>query len=307
MNTQALEWSFDLSLDFSDVQTSAIVGGVGALGGAAAVASATYLGYDLIIVGSYGIFLSMVLGTVASIIFVFLIANTDRTDLNRLIAISLISGFSWQPVLETGKQFVAKTYEKSAITDLQTSLSGAFDMIEHSATTQTPLDTKTFYASWHETLKNVKYVNSYDARNEVNDLISRIATHPELPTDVANQLRFDVIKNNLLSADGEQLMLAKITASDFASIGSDDFSALIAGYLSEQKGTPVWSEKAKTIDIHRFKRDNSISSKFFVNLENYCESPIENKSSDAEVCRTLKVYRSAGVLDGAQTVDRTGG
>lgn len=48
------------------------------------------------------------LGAIAAVIFVFLISNTDRGDVARLCAVSLVAGHAWKPVLEAGKGFVTQ-------------------------------------------------------------------------------------------------------------------------------------------------------------------------------------------------------
>ena len=53
------------------------------------------------------------LGAVASIVFIFLIANTDRTDRNRLIALAMVGGIAWEPVLEASRAFVDRRFEQS--------------------------------------------------------------------------------------------------------------------------------------------------------------------------------------------------
>ena len=51
-------------------------------------------------------FISSVLGGAASVIFVYLISNTDRSDNNRLMTLALLSGLCWEPVLEAGTVFI---------------------------------------------------------------------------------------------------------------------------------------------------------------------------------------------------------
>ncbi|WP_282094250.1 hypothetical protein [Epibacterium ulvae] len=48
------------------------------------------------------------LGALASTIFIFLLANTDRNDASRLLALSLISGFFWKPVIDAGANYYNK-------------------------------------------------------------------------------------------------------------------------------------------------------------------------------------------------------
>ena len=64
-----------------------------------------------------GVFLdapvSLVLGAGASVVFVFLISNTDRTDRGRLIALALVAGVFWEPVWEASKALIDRENEQS--------------------------------------------------------------------------------------------------------------------------------------------------------------------------------------------------
>jgi len=57
--------------------------------------------------------LSLVLGAGASIVFVFLISNTDRSDRARLIALALVAGVFWEPVWEASQALVDREVEQS--------------------------------------------------------------------------------------------------------------------------------------------------------------------------------------------------
>ena len=49
---------------------------------------------------------SILLGSGAAFLFIFLIANTDRRDRGRLLVIALLSGFAWQSVWDTAKAMI---------------------------------------------------------------------------------------------------------------------------------------------------------------------------------------------------------
>lgn len=56
----------------------------------------------------------VLIGAFASTIFIFLLSNTDRSDLLRLVCLSMVAGFLWSPVLEVIKkyQIVSKASEQ---------------------------------------------------------------------------------------------------------------------------------------------------------------------------------------------------
>lgn len=45
------------------------------------------------------------IGAFASTVFIFLLSNTDRNDLFRLVCLSMVAGFLWNPVIETIKKY----------------------------------------------------------------------------------------------------------------------------------------------------------------------------------------------------------
>lgn len=57
-------------------------------------------------------FISTLLGAGASVVFVFLIANSQREDHQRLFAISLVAGFFWQPVWESAEILITRRIQE---------------------------------------------------------------------------------------------------------------------------------------------------------------------------------------------------
>src|SRR4030095_14976211 len=57
--------------------------------------------------------ISLVLGAGASIVFVFLISNTDRSDRARLVALALVAGVFWEPVWKASQALVDREVEQS--------------------------------------------------------------------------------------------------------------------------------------------------------------------------------------------------
>jgi hypothetical protein len=58
----------------------------------------------------------ILIGAFTSTIFIFLLSNTDRSDLLRLVCLSMVAGFLWSPVLEIIKKYevVNKVSEQQA-------------------------------------------------------------------------------------------------------------------------------------------------------------------------------------------------
>ncbi len=75
-----------------------LVPGLGALGGLLYWLFSLWIGTPHHVHPAFGIIISVALGSGASFIFIVLIANTDRTDKARLLALSLVAGFFWEPV-----------------------------------------------------------------------------------------------------------------------------------------------------------------------------------------------------------------
>jgi hypothetical protein len=108
--------------DRAELKLSLAIFGFGAIGGIAAwfyghhdgsvlTFSQAGLG-DLLSFFAYLLF-----GGMASMVFVIIMANTDRTDRVRLVALSLLAGFVWQPVLSAGRTFVNTQAQVTAADD----------------------------------------------------------------------------------------------------------------------------------------------------------------------------------------------
>lgn len=68
------------------------------------------------------------LGGLASIAFVFLLANTDRSDNARLLGIALLSGFFWEPVLEASRALIDQRIEEKNAEVAENSLHAFADL-----------------------------------------------------------------------------------------------------------------------------------------------------------------------------------
>jgi hypothetical protein len=80
--------------------------------------------------------LSLLLGAGAALVFVFVIANTDRADRQRLSTLALLAGFFWEPVWEGARAFVIREIEEEAIARVETALEQAADLATRAAETR---------------------------------------------------------------------------------------------------------------------------------------------------------------------------
>lgn len=97
----------------------------GTLGGALSWAFGVYLGLATRVSWFVAIPLSAALGAGAAVVFVFLIANTDRTDRPRLLALALLAGFFWQPVWEGGRAIIERQTDERRVEKARTLLQSA--------------------------------------------------------------------------------------------------------------------------------------------------------------------------------------
>lgn len=86
----------------------------GALGGFFSWVYSIYLGQPLPLPWWGAVPTSLALGALASWVGVFVIANTDRSDINRLFGLAVLFGLSWKPVLEAGKAYITQLPQTSA-------------------------------------------------------------------------------------------------------------------------------------------------------------------------------------------------
>lgn len=82
------------------------VAALGGLGGLLVWLSSIWLGHSANLSIWADPLISVVLGGGAAVVFVFLIANTDRRDHTRLLALALLSGFFWEPVWQASRALV---------------------------------------------------------------------------------------------------------------------------------------------------------------------------------------------------------
>ena len=146
-----------------------ILGG-GAVGG---VISTLLPQVDVPIVSS--VFLSALLGAIAAYLFIFVISHTDTADTRRLIALSIVAGMAWQPVivgLRDGQRNAALSNDLRSTRDIAVALQEF-----HGLTRPDDPEAKASYALGVDTALNevaeyASNVRTDDAQNAVAAMVS---------------------------------------------------------------------------------------------------------------------------------------
>jgi hypothetical protein len=80
--------------------------------------------------------ISLVLGAGAALVFVFVLANTDRADRQRLWSLALLAGFFWEPVWQGARAFVVREIEEEEVARVETALDRAAELATEAAETR---------------------------------------------------------------------------------------------------------------------------------------------------------------------------
>ncbi len=96
-------------------KTLILVPGLGAVGGLLAWMMSVRAGGPL----WPDIIVMVTMGAGAALIFLFVIMNTDRSDVARLVALSLLAGFSWETVWEAGGAVVERHAEEARVAEIE--------------------------------------------------------------------------------------------------------------------------------------------------------------------------------------------
>lgn len=78
----------------------------------------------------------VLLGAAAALIFTVLVANTDRTDRARVIAISVLSGMFWMPVLNGASELIKKQQEDQLAGEAKQLIQDAAQIAENAKSVQ---------------------------------------------------------------------------------------------------------------------------------------------------------------------------
>lgn len=101
---------------------------MGAVGGAFSWAcNALWLGHEAHVSVWIDPLVSSGLGAGAGVIYVFLLANTDRGDGPRLLALALLAGFFWEPVLQAGSALIEREQDQERVSRAHAEIAEALD------------------------------------------------------------------------------------------------------------------------------------------------------------------------------------
>ena len=108
----------EIKLDAEQKQKLTIAGLVACAGAAGGLLSWLYsyittFALPLGITPWFGIPVSIIFGAAASIFGVYLVANTDRTQLTRCLSFALLCGMFWHPVIKASENMLAKSVNET--------------------------------------------------------------------------------------------------------------------------------------------------------------------------------------------------
>lgn len=75
-------------------------------------------------------FVSTALGAGAGLVYVFLLANTDRSDAPRLLALAFLAGFSWEPVLQGASALLEQNRDYRTIAQAEAAAQEAIRLVK---------------------------------------------------------------------------------------------------------------------------------------------------------------------------------
>lgn len=290
MNIEAsidMEWYKLMPITTEETKLLSLVGGVGAIGGAMVWVFGQTLEHGTAETAWNFLPLSIFLGFGASIIFVFLVANTDRKDIVRLLALALLSGFFWKPVWLAGEQIIDKTYEERAAAAVESGLQLASAQINSEQ-----FDEKSFLSNWHEITQNVTRISDYETRTRANILVTELAASQDLPDAVRHAVYEGLFSTAVLDPKTEGLLFARLTSADPKVQEDKTIRLLINSYLTEARGQPRWSENEQRINIYRANVSDDRTSKLLSDLGAYCNQLPKPEVKNIKACRYLEVERT---------------
>lgn len=282
-------WAFEMNLSSAETRLMGLVALIGALGGA----MAWVFGQAIDIQNGQPLWpfmpISIFLGMGASIVFVFLVANTDRNDVIRLLALALLSGFFWKPVWLASQQIIDKTYEEQSLAEIQNSLQLAANALN--VPTPAEVDVAVVRDAWDTVTENIGNVKSFENRSHVNTLVSELALSDRLPPQEQAKIQSDLLSMNVLGKQAEGLLLARLAASDGDRTARKDIRVLVGNYLSDVGGAPQWSENDRKIKLYKSDANDVRTREFLENLSRYCNVNSDKITKNIRACGALEVER----------------
>jgi hypothetical protein len=121
-------------------------------------------------------FVAVALGVAAALGFVYVVANTARDDLARLIGLSILAGLSWEPALDAGTAVVKGRQEERRVAEATSAVSDAARL---SAKVASSPETERLTAALAEKLDEAaRHASSVESISALEDL--RRAAAPTL-------------------------------------------------------------------------------------------------------------------------------
>jgi len=170
----------------------------GAIGGSLSLVYAATVGQP--IPGSLWVAVpgSVVLGTFAAFIGVYVIANTDTSDFLRCLGFSLLCGFAWKPVYDAGSALVTQQTRATQIDKVQQLNEKVSEAVSEvtSKTTKPTADDIAKAASAalsaideaHKTGEVEVKIGALQQASALNDALKTLKDEGKLPTESEGQL-----------------------------------------------------------------------------------------------------------------------
>ena len=135
--------------------------------------------------------IGMCLGAGASLVFVYLIANSSRDDIKRIIALALLSGFCWEPVWEMGSQLIQQKQEVATAKQGKKMLEDAIAQINALETIEDEEERAAAIANLAEHVAvgtaKISDIDSRELRSRltptINNLSRLLSENGEIPSD----------------------------------------------------------------------------------------------------------------------------
>jgi hypothetical protein len=171
----------------------------GAIGGGLSLVYAATVGQP--IQGSLWVAVpgSVVLGTFAAFIGVYVIANTDTSDFLRCLGFSLLCGFAWKPVYDAGSALVTQQTRANQIAKVQQlneTVGEAVSEVASKTTKPTADDiAKAASAAFsaideaHKTGEVEVKIGALKQASALNDALKTLKSEGRLPTESEGQLQ----------------------------------------------------------------------------------------------------------------------
>ncbi|NET58807.1 MAG: hypothetical protein F6K47_22455 [Symploca sp. SIO2E6] len=188
---------------------------LGAIGGFIGVLFNLWLGNPSRFNIPLDLLVASLLGAGASLIFVFLIANTDRSDTARLLTLALLGGFAWQPVWEGSLNAVNKSVEQNNVIQAEDAIKDAqktASKIPIANTGKQSALAKEVNTKIEQAYSSIQKIDSLETRMELKEATDDL-------TEKINGLPPEAIADSKIQENAQRL-------AQQVAPGSSDFSSL---------------------------------------------------------------------------------